>query len=310
MRLAEADYHAMADPWRFEKVALPNGLRMSVTRAGQGDPLVVMLHGFPECWYSWRHQIRALAPSFECAAPDMRGYGATDAPRGVENYRIEKLVGDVAGLIETLGRKRAVVVGHDWGGGVAWATALIRPDVVERLCVMNCPHPAKFVANLRSNPRQMLRSWYMAFFQVPFVPDALLKMRGGALAARLIRSTAFDKNAFTDDDLAHFRDAFKNPYAATAAINYYRALRRREFFRAPTAGHWLARKIAAPTLLIWGEHDVALGKELTYGMQDMFSGPFEIKYIPDSGHWVQQEKPESVNRYLIDFLSAARRESK
>jgi len=296
----------MADPWRFEKLTLPNGLHMRVARAGQGDPLVVMLHGFPECWYSWRHQMRALAPSYECAAPDMRGYGETDAPVGVANYRIEKLVDDVAGLIEALGRKQAVVVGHDWGGAVAWATALIRPAVVERLCVMNCPHPAKFLAHVRSNPRQMLRSWYMAFFQIPFIPDALLRMRGAALAARLIRSTAFNQEAFTEDDLAHFRAAFRNPYAATAAINYYRALRRRDLFRMPAGDHWLARKISAPTLLIWGEHDVALGKELTYAMEDLFTGPFTTRYIADSGHWVQQERPELVNQYLKEFLAPDR----
>jgi len=292
----------MSDPWRLEKLSLPGGLRMRIARAGQGDPLVVMLHGFPECWYSWRHQLRALAPYCECAAPEMRGYGETDAPHGVANYRIEKLVDDVAGLVETLGRKRAVIVGHDWGGAVAWATALIRPEIVERLCVMNCPHLAKFLTNIRSNPRQMLRSWYMAFFQIPFLPDAMLRMRGAAMVASAIRSSAFNKAAFTDDDLEYFRNAFRHRYAATAAINYYRALMRRDFFAKPPADHWLTRKISAPTLLIWGEHDVALGKELTYGMEDLFTGPFAIKYIPDSGHWVQQEKPDLVNQYLKEFL--------
>src|SRR5580704_3377872 len=164
----------MTDPWSLEKLTLRNGLRMRVARAGQGDPLVLMLHGFPECWYSWRHQLRDLGTQYQCVAPEMRGYGETDAPRGVENYRMEKLVDDVAALIERLGRKSAVVVGHDWGGAVAWATALLRPELVDRLCVMNCPHPAKFLTNVRSNPRQMLRSWYMLFFQIPFLPDFLL----------------------------------------------------------------------------------------------------------------------------------------
>jgi pimeloyl-ACP methyl ester carboxylesterase len=292
----------MADPWRFDKLTLPNGLRIRVARAGIRAASRSADRPAPR--YSWRHQIRALAPSFECVAPDMRGYGETDAPAGVENYRIEKLVDDLAGLMKALGRKHAVVVGHDWGGAVAWATALIRPDVVERLCVMNCPHPAKFLAHLRSNPRQMMRSWYMAFFQLPFIPDALLRMRGAALVARMIRSTALNKDAFSDDNLAHFRDAFKNPYSATAAINYYyRALRRRDFFRIPAGDHWLACKISAATLVIWGEHDVALGKELTYGMEDLFTGPFAIKYIADSGHWVQQERPEPVNQYLKEFLA-------
>lgn len=292
----------MDEPWRFEKLRLRNGLRMRVARAGRGDPLIVMLHGFPECWYSWRHQLRALAPHYECVAPDMRGYGETDAPVGVGNYAIEKLVDDVACLIAALGRERAVIVGHDWGGAVAWAVALTRPEIVEQLCVMNCPHPAKFRENIKSNPRQMLRSWYVAFFQIPFIPDALLRMNRAAAAARAIKSTAFNKDAFSDEDLAHYRDAFKNPYSATAAINYYRALARGGFLRRPADSDWMTQKIGAPTMLVWGEHDVALGKELTHGMEDLFTGPFAIKYIPNSGHWVQQERPELVNQYLIDFL--------
>src|SRR5262249_33839728 len=150
----------------------------------------------------------------------------------------------------------------------------------------------------RSNPRQMLRSWYMLFFQIPMLPDALLRMRGGAMVANAIRTSAFNKQAFTNGDLDYFRHAFRHRYSATAAINYYRALMRRDFLRKTPDDHWLHRKIAAPTLLIWGERDVALRKELTYEMEDLFTGPFEVKYIPDSGHWVQQEKPELVNDYL------------
>jgi pimeloyl-ACP methyl ester carboxylesterase len=292
----------MNDPWRFEKLQLASGLNMRVARAGAGERMLVMLHGFPESWYSWRHQLREFAPGFDCVAPEMRGYGETDAPRGIKNYRVEKLVGDVAGLIEALGHKQATVIGHDWGGAVAWATALIRPDVVERLCVMNCPHPARFRENIRANPRQMLRSWYMLFFQIPLLADTLLWARHSALVARMIRSSAYHKAAFTEEDFAHFRETFRKPYSATAAINYYRALMRRDFFGAPPTDHWLTRKIAAPTLLIWGEHDVALGKELTYGMEALFTGRFTIKYIADAGHWVQQERPEQVNQYLHEFL--------
>lgn len=292
----------MSDPWRFEKIQLANKLSLRVARAGGGDRLLVMLHGFPESWYSWRHQLREFAPSFDCAAPEMRGYGASDKPRGVKNYRVEKLVGDVAGLIEALGHKRAVVIGHDWGGAVAWATAMIRPDVVDRLCVMNCPHPAKFRANIRANPRQMLRSWYILFFQIPLLADTLLWARHSALVARMIRSSAYNKSAFTADDLMQFRETFREPYAATAAINYYRALMRRDFLGTSPPNHWMTRKIAAPTLLIWGEHDVALGKELTFGMDEFFTGPFAIKYLADAGHWVQQEQPAQVNQYLHEFL--------
>jgi pimeloyl-ACP methyl ester carboxylesterase len=298
----------MADPWHFEKITLPNGLNMRVARPGTGTRLVVMLHGFPESWYSWRHQLRALASGFDCVAPEMRGYGETDAPRGVKNYRIEKLVGDVAGLIEALGYQRATVVGHDWGGAVAWATAQIRPDRVERLCVMNCPHLRKFLEHVHSNPRQMLRSWYMLFFQLPLLADTLLWARGSALVPRLIRTSAFNKAAFSAEDLAQFRTTFRQPYSATAAVNYYRALKRRDFLLTPPPEHWLMRKIQAPTLLVWGEHDVALGKELTYDMEGLFNGPFTVKYIADSGHWVQQERPEIVNQYLTEFLDQAPRD--
>ena len=136
-----------------------------------------MLHGFPECWYSWRHQIRALSDRFECVAPEMRGYGESDAPVGVGNYTLDKLVGDVADLIEALGHKRATVVGHDWGGAVAWATAMMRPDVVDRLIVMNCPHLERMSRALRRNPRQMLRSWYMLFFQIRRLPEWVFRRR-------------------------------------------------------------------------------------------------------------------------------------
>ncbi len=293
----------MPDPWHFEKLTLPNGLGMRIARAGQGSgALMVMLHGFPECWYSWRHQLREFSSTIDCVAPEMRGYGETDAPVRVSNYTIDKLVDDVAGLIGALGRQRAIVVGHDWGGIVAWATAMIRPEVVERLIVLNVPHPAKFRENLTGfNFRQVARSWYILFFQLPWLPEAMLRAGGFAALGRAMRQSAVNKNAFSDDDLAHFRDAFARRYSITAAINYYRALMRSGFALRPP--EWMSRKIAAPTMLIWGEQDVALGKELTYGMEDLFTGPFQIKYIPDSGHWVQQEKPELVNQYIRDFLA-------
>ncbi|HVN64843.1 MAG TPA: alpha/beta hydrolase [Candidatus Binataceae bacterium] len=276
---------------------------MRVARAGSG-PLVIMMHGFPECWYSWRHQLTALSDKFDCVAPEMRGYGETDAPVGVENYRLDKLVGDVADLIEALGQKRAVIVGHDWGGGVAWATALMRPDVVDKLIVMNCPHLARFGHEVRRNPRQMLRSWYMLFFQIPALPEMLMRARNYKAIVDAARNTAIQKNAFSDADAPYYREAFKNPYSITAAINYYRANMREGLAAKPGESDWLERKIAAPTLLIWGEQDFALGKELTYNMEGLFTGPFTIKYIPDSGHWVQQEKPDLVNQYMREFLES------
>lgn len=296
----------MADPWRFEKYRLRSGLSMRIAQCGPTTaPLILMLHGFPECWYSWRHQIRAFANSFDCAAIEMRGYGETDAPRGKSNYTLDKLVGDVAEIIEALGRKRAIVIGHDWGGGIAWATAMMRPDVVERLVVMNCPHPKRLSEELRKNTRQMLRSWYMLFFRIPKLPKALFRRRDYELLDRSMRDNAINKDAFSDDDLAYFHAAFRNPYSITAAINYYRANLRSGFMARSRENNWINRRIEAPTLVIWGERDFALGKELTYNMEPLFAGSFELKYIADAGHWVQQERPERVNEMLQPFLAQA-----
>jgi len=292
----------MADPWRFEFLTLRSGLRMRVARAGSG-PLVVMLHGFPECWYSWRHQLRALSDTFECVAPDLRGYGETDAPVGVGEYSSQKLQNDVVHLIEALGRRTAAIVAHDWGGGIAWGLAAGRPEFVQRLAVLNCPHPSKLEQALRSSPRQLARSWYMFFFQLPWLPEALFRAGNYRMLVRAFRQSAVHKDAFTDEDIEQYRAAFKNPYSATAAINYYRAMFRSALRTSRADRERAMRKIAAPTMLIWGEQDVALRKELTYNMEDLFTGSFEIRYIPDSGHWVQQEKPDLVNQYLREFLA-------
>lgn len=292
-----------AEPWHFEKLALESGLNVRIARAGAaGAPMVVMLHGFPECWYSWRHQIRALSSSFDCVVPEMRGYGQTDAPRGAANYTLDKLVGDVADLVHALGRERAVIVGHDWGGGVAWATALKRPEVVERLIVLNCPHLKRMSEELRHNARQMMRSWYMAFFQLPWLPEAMFRARNFRALDRALQGNLVRKDAITDDDLRHFHEAFRNPYSISAAINYYRANFRSGFMARTGTDDWIDRTIAAPTMLIWGEQDFALGKELTYNMEPLFTGPFEIDYIPSAGHWVQQEEPELVSAYMREFL--------
>jgi pimeloyl-ACP methyl ester carboxylesterase len=296
-----------------------NGIRLHCAVDGSG-PLVIFLHGFPECWYSWRHQLAALAPRFRVVAPDLRGYNQSEKPRGVQAYALSELVADVGGLIHAFGEREAIIVGHDWGGGVAWTFAMDHPEATRRLVVMNCPHPAIFTKHLRDNPRQLARSWYMFFFQIPWLPETLLGLGHAFPVERALRQSVVRQDAFTPEDFRVLREAASQPGALRSAVNYYRAA-----FRGPEASAgwptWLRRfvygdrpvpaaritiedwpKIAAPTLLVWGEADVALGKELTLGMDPLFSGPLEIKYIPLSGHWVQQEQPELVNRYLLDFL--------
>lgn len=270
--------------------------------AGPPDaPLVVLLHGFPESWYSWRHQIAALAPEFRVAAPTLRGYGESDRPSPVSAYGIEHLVGDVRGLVRGLGRDRATVIAHDWGGGIAWAFAMDHPEACERLVICNCPHPAVMTRALRRSPRQLLRSWYMFFFQLPAIPEWVLSRNDFAAIERGFRGMIRrrDRQVFSDADLAALKEALRPPGAMTAAIHYYRAAFRG---RGAMQRYERGRKIECPTLLVWAEQDDALGKELTYGMEPLFAGPFSIEYVPDCGHWVQQERPEEVNRALLAFL--------
>src|SRR5581483_2155027 len=261
-----------------------NGIRLHCAVDGSG-PLVIFLHGFPESWYSWRHQLTALAPSFRVVAPDLRGYNLSDKPEAVSAYAMSELVADVRGLIEAFGERDAVIVGHDWGGAIAWTFAMDEPQATRRLVVMNCPHPAIFSQHLRMNRRQLARSWYMFFFQIPWLPETLLGLGHARLIADGVRRSVVRQDALTSEDYAQLQDAATQPGALRSGINYYRAA-----FRSPesqaTWPPWLRRfihgdrpsapirerledwpKITAPTLLVWGEADVALGKELTVGTE-------------------------------------------
>jgi pimeloyl-ACP methyl ester carboxylesterase len=288
----------MEDPGKHEFVDA-NGIRIHCVTAGSG-PLVLLLHGFPQFWYAWRHQIPALASRFKVVAPDLRGYNDTEKPRGVAEYRTEVLAADVTGVVRAFGYEKAHLVGHDWGGGVAWTTAMQHAEAVDKLAVLNCPHPMLFVKALRSNLRQLGRSWYMFFFQLPALPETVFRLFSRRIVERTFRGLAVRKEAFTDVDLRRFREALEKPGALTAALNYYRATFRnfsalRELAHAPT-------QIGSPTLVIWGENDVALGKELTYGMEPLIRGPFRIEYVRNCSHWVNEEQPELVNRLLLEFL--------
>ncbi len=298
-----------------------NGVRLHCAVEGEG-PLVILLHGFPECWYSWRHQIAALAPHYRVVAPDLRGYNESEKPAGVAAYAMPELIADVDGLIRAFGAREAAIVGHDWGGGVAWYFAMERPAMTRRLAILNCPHPAILMQHLRRNPRQLARSWYMFFFQIPWLPEFLLGLGHARLIGRALRTSTVRPDALSEDDIQRLRDAAMHSGALRSALGYYRAAFRdpanaallpeavRRFLYGdrplPPARRTLADwpTIAAPTLLIWGEQDIALGTELTAGMDPLFAGPFEVRYIRDAGHWVQQEQPEVVNRWLLEFLAA------
>lgn len=274
-----------------------NGIRLHCAIAGDG-PLVLLLHGFPECAHSWRHQIPALARRFRVVAPDLRGYNLSDKPRAVAAYDLRELVGDVCGLVEAFGAPRAHLVGHDWGGAVAWTTAMLEPDAVDRLAVINIPHPLRFQQELRRNVRQMLRSWYVLFFQLPGLPEWLLQRRGGEGLVQSMRRAFVRPDALTEADLEALRRVATSPGGLRGPLNYYRAAVRARL----DPGRW--PRVRAPTCLVWGDRDIALRPELADGTEALVDGPFQLHRIPEGGHFVHQEYPERVNEILFDFLTA------
>lgn len=280
-----------------------NGLRFHYVENGPKEgPPVLLLHGFPEFWYSYRHQLAALGQAgYRAIAPDLRGYNLTDKPSGIENYVVQKLSDDVVELTHALGYEKLTLVGHDWGGAVAWATASSpqHNHVIERLIVLNAPHPATFLK--RMSLQQARRSWYMLLFQLPFLPEHLLSRNSFEGMRRSLRSSAYVRGSFSDADLDRFVEAMARPGALTAALNYYRAIR----LQNPLTLDKQLVPVPAPTLLIWGERDIALGKELTYDLSSWVPN-LRIEYLPDAGHWVQQEQPEQVNRLMLEFLKEAR----
>ena len=276
-------------------------VRLHCVEAGEG-PLVVLLHGFPEFWYGWRLQIPALARAgFRVVAPDMRGYNLSSKPEGVAAYDADHLSGDVRDLIHERGADRALLAGHDWGAAVAWITAINHPDVVERLAIVNVPHPRKFLRHLRQSPKQVARSWYMFFFQIPWLPERAARAGDYRLFRRWAFGTARRPDVFSAEDLDRYAEAWSQPGALTAMINYYRAALRQSPRRADAR---LARPVQAPTLVIWGERDSYLVPELAEPDRRDVPNLEGVVRFPEASHWVQHEEPERVSELLIDFFRA------
>ena len=273
-----------------------NGVELHCVVAGSG-PLVVLLHGFPEFWYSWRHQIPALAEHFTVVAPDMRGYNESEKPPRVADYAMPALVEDIVQLIGSFSQRSAIVVGHDWGGAVTWSLSLARPDIVEKLGILNVPHPRLFMQHLMTNPRQMLRSWYMLAVQVPWLPETIMRASNYRFIEQAFRGNAIHQEQFPDDAIDAYKRAAAQPGALTSALNYYRAAARGGTLDAVESD----LVVQAPTLVIWGEQDFALGKELNNNLE-RYVPDLTMRFIADAGHWVQQDCPDLVNRYLLDFL--------
>jgi pimeloyl-ACP methyl ester carboxylesterase len=277
-------------------------VRLHYAECGTGEDLVILLHGFPEFWYSWRHQLPVLAERYHVVAPDMRGFNLSDKPAGIKNYRIDLLVADVLGLIKYFGKKKAAIVAHDWGAGVAWALAQRHPEAVSKLVALQVPPPAAWRANFTL--RQLRRSWYMFFFQLPRVPEWWASVNDFARVEKMYRKTSVRPEAFTDSDIALYKEALKQPGVLTSSLNYYRANVLKSLFRGgiKTPSERDGR-VRVPTLFIYGERDVAIIPETVRGVARFVDAPYRELRIPDSGHWVQNEAVEEVNAALLDFLT-------
>ncbi|UJB70356.1 alpha/beta hydrolase [Acaryochloris sp. 'Moss Beach'] len=271
-----------------------NQVRLHYVTQGEG-PLMLMLHGFPEFWYSWHHQIPVFAQDYKVVALDMRGYNESEKPQDVSAYCMSELIKDVQGVIQGLGYDQCILVAHDWGGAIAWQFAYAHPEMLQKLIIMNLPHPAKFQEALRSNPQQMMRSWYIGFFQMPMLPELMFQANDYRAIASMFAERATNKSAFSPEDLEAYKDAAAKRGALTAMINYYRS--NLDMLLQPK--DWGILDV--PTLLLWGEDDFALGKELTYGTKDHVRN-LELHYLSQCSHWIQQEQPELVNQYMRTFL--------
>jgi len=264
--------------------------------AGEG-PLVVLLHGFPEFWYGWRLQIQSLAAAgFRVVAPDMRGYNLSSRPDAVAAYETGKLSDDVQGLIHERGAETAMLVGHDWGGTAAWATAMIHPEVVDRLAILNAAHPRKLSQGLH-HPDQLRRSWYFFFFALPDLPESVVQANNWHFFRHFLHDA---DPAFTDEEMARYVEAWSQPGAATGMINYYRSS-----VRQSKGADATLRPISAPTLVIWGQDDGYLGPDLAEPDHDDVPNLDRVERLPDASHWVHHDQPERVNQLLAEFFAPA-----
>ncbi len=299
LTVASTRFHPMAAlsaEWQHRFVET-NKIRLHCVTQGQGE-LVVLLHGFPEFWYSWRFQIPALARYFKVVVPDLRGYNDSDKP--ASGYDLDTLTADVRGLIESFGYTRAHIVGHDWGGAIAWNLAQKFPQYLNRLAILNAAPAQKLLQEMASNLDQLRRSWYVLAFQVPALPEWWIQQNLKEFVKNVFQGQAIRKGVFTSENTEIYRDALAKPGVLSAALNYYRQMFSpwnwiKDFGQTPNP-------ITAPTLVLWGEEDAFLSQSITKDLDRFVQAPYELKVIPHCGHWIQQEAPQTVNRELLAFL--------
>ena len=282
-----------------------NGVRLHYATAGKGK-LIMFVHGFPEFWYEWKNQLAEFGQDYQAVAPDMRGYNLSSKPAGVDQYQVKYLVEDLRALAEKLGHKKFTLVAHDWGGAIAWAFAIAHPDYLDKLVIINAPHPGVFQRELRDNPAQQKASSYMLMFRSEQAEQILSANNYGTLV-QIVLGEGLKNGVFTEEDKKAYIEAWSQPGALTGGLNYYRAAR----VGPPAEGDTNAANFAAgmpslevkvPTLVIWGEKDTALLTGNLDGL-DKYVPNLTIKRIPDGTHWVIHEKPALVNGYMREFIS-------
>jgi len=271
------------------------GVNLHAVAAGPKEaPVVVLLHGFPEFWYGWHRQIDPLARAgFRVIVPDQRGYNRSDKPQGIRAYSLAALTSDVIAIADTLGREQICLAGHDWGAAVAWSVALSHPERVAKLAILNVPHPSVMRRYLFSNPRQLRRSWYMFFFQLPFIPEALLAANNFRIGVSVLERSS-RPGTFTPEDTAEYRKAWSQPGAIRAMLHWYRAAFR---FRS----HFADRMVRAPTLILWGQRDAFLLAEMAEESLRYCTNGDLIRFA-EASHWLQHEEPARVSEHLVTFF--------
>lgn len=273
-----------------------NGLTFAIDECGDGPDIALCLHGFPESRFSWRHQLAPLAAQgWHAVAPDLRGYGGSSRPTDKAAYHIDNLVADVGAIFDALGARRRLLIAHDWGALIAWVFTIRQTRALDGLIVMNVPHPQVFNDVLRTSWAQKRKSWYVAFFQLPKLPEAMLGARHAEGIGKAFTGSAVNKAMFPEAVIAHYRDNASQPGALTAMINYYRA-------NFPGVLNGPSPLITVPTLMVWGEQDIALDIAMTRGYGPLVQD-FTLVTLPNASHWVQQDAPAEVNAAMRDWLA-------
>jgi pimeloyl-ACP methyl ester carboxylesterase len=286
------------DTVNLEQVFLPtNGIRLHVVQSGSRyDPLLILLHGFPEYWYGWRHQIQPLSEAgYRVWVPDQRGYNLSDKPAGIAAYRLDELTRDVIGLIDAAGVEQCYLAGHDWGAAVAWWVALKYPERLKKLAILNVPHPAVMVQTLTHSLEQLRRSWYMFFFQIPYLPEAMLRNGDCEALVRMLRTTS-NPGSFKKEEIDKYLQAWWRRGALTSMLNWYRAA-----LQMPPSMVGDLR-IKVPIIVLWGALDIALSRQMVRPSMDLCDQG-RLVFFENCSHWVQHDAAESVNKHLIEFFS-------